>query len=210
MLKSLLTACLIGVGLVGLGAIGGQRPGDGKRPLLVAMQEQRTKPQDGIPQQALAKRGWIGVSLEDDHGSDVRIKAVFPAGPASFAGVRVGDSVVKIGDANVESVNAAQAAIERLTPQKQASLTVRRKGKAVELKVTPDSLAEFREHYIGEMLRRDPRDARYAQHHGVSEADMSVELARRLFEQHQRLETTLNELTREIDALRKEVRALKK
>jgi hypothetical protein len=212
MLKSLLTACLIGVGILGIGAIGGQRPGDVKRPLLVAMQEEVTKRQDGPRGQALANRGWIGVMMEDakGQGQEIRVKDVFPGGPAAFTGVRAGDTLLKIGDANVESVNAAQAAIERLTPRKQTSLTIRRKGKAIELKVTPHSLAEFREHYISEMMRRDPRDPKYTERHGVNEADMHVELIRRLFEQHQRMETSLNELRAEITALRQEVRALKK
>ena len=210
MLKFLLTACLIGIGFLGLGAMGGQRPSDASAPVLVAMQKEGTEPQEPTPRRALANIGWIGVSLENAKGQEVRVKDVFPGGPAAFARVRAGDVLLKIADANVDSRDAAEAAIERLVPRRQTSLTIRRQGKAVELKITPDSLAEFREHYISEMMRRDPRDPKYGQHHGVSEADMSVELVRRLFEQHQRLETTLNALTREIQALRKEVRALQK
>jgi PDZ domain len=209
MLKFVLTAGLIGVGLFGLRAIGDQRPRGASLPVLVAMQEV-TKPQEASPGQALANSGWIGVSLEDANGPEVRVKDVFPAGPAAFGRVRVGDVLLKVGGVSVTSRDAAQEAIERLVPQRQASLTIRRQGKAVELKITPGSLAEFREHYIGEMLRRDPRDPKYGQRHGVSEADMHVELIRRLFEQHQRMESSLLELTREVQALRQEVHALKK
>jgi hypothetical protein len=60
------------------------------------------------------------------------------------------------------------------------------------------------------MLRRDPRDRQYGQHHGISDADMSVELVRRLFEQHERMERTLQQVLDEVHALRKEVRALQK
>jgi membrane-associated protease RseP (regulator of RpoE activity) len=210
MLKFLSSACLIGIGLLGLVALGGQRPGNAFVPALAAMQEEGNRPQDRTPGQPLANSGWIGVSLEDAKGQEVLVKDVFPAGPAAFAGVRAGDVLLKVEGAPVDSRDTAQAAIERLVPQRQSSLTVGRKGKAVELKVIPDSLAEFRQRYIGEMLRRDPRDPKYGQRHGVSDADMHVELIRRLFEQHQRLESSLHELTQEVQALRKEVRALQK
>lgn len=210
MLKFLLTASFIVAGLLGIGAIGGQHPADGSRQLLVAMQEEVTKPHDAMRRPDLSSRGWIGVSLEDANGPEVRVKDVFPGGPAAFGRIRVGDILLKVGGANVNSRDAAQATIERLTPHKPTSLAVRRQGRTIDLKVTPDSLAEFREHYVSEMLRRDPRDPKYGQHHGVSEADMQVELVRRLFEQHQRMETSLNELRAEITAMRQEVRALKK
>ena len=146
--------------------------------------------------------------LEDHEG--VRVKAVFPGGPAAFSGMRVGDVLLKVDTTNVDSTNAAETAIERLMPGQAIALTIRRHGKTVELKVTPDSLEEFRKRYTGEMLRRDPRDPKYGQHHGVSDADLQVEVVRRLFEQHERLETTLLELKSEIQALRKEVCALQK
>ena len=59
------------------------------------------------------------------------------------------------------------------------------------------------------MLRRDPRDPNYAMHHGVSDADMSAEVIRRLFEQHERLDRSLHEVLKELQALRQEVAALK-
>ncbi|HUE17074.1 MAG TPA: PDZ domain-containing protein [Planctomycetaceae bacterium] len=208
MLKTLhiacLTGCAIGAGFLGIGATGGQRSADAPRPSLVAMQEPQANPNEGQKRPTASPVGWIGVVLDG-----VRVKAVFPAGPAAFAGVREGDTLVRIGDANVDSTASAEAAIERLVPGRRSLLTIQRHGKSVELKVTPGNLAEFREHYISEMLRRDPRDPKFGQLHGVSEADISVEVVRRLFEQHQRLETTLIELTKEIEALRTEVRALR-
>jgi membrane-associated protease RseP (regulator of RpoE activity) len=210
MLKFLLTACLICIGFLSLSAIGGQRSGVSSDPLLLAMQKEGTDSQEPASAPALANNGWIGVSLEDANGQEVHVKDVFPAGPAAFAGVRVGDVLLKIGGANVDSRDAAQAAIERLVPRRQVSVTIRRHGKAVELKITPDSLADFRQRYISEMVRRDPRDPKYGQRHGVSDADMHVELIRRLFEQNQRMESSLHELTREVQSLRKEVRALQK
>jgi predicted metalloprotease with PDZ domain len=211
MLKKFTTTCLAGAAIVGIGAYllaqSRTQPTEASRASrLLAMQEpaSQAKPR-GTP---LASVSWIGVMLEDHEG--VRVKAIFPAGPAAFSGVRVGDVLLKVDTTNVDSTNAAEVAIERLVPGQAIALTIRRHGKTVELKVTPDSLEEFRKRYTGEMLRRDPRDPRYGQHHGVSEADLQVEVVRRLFEQHERLETTLLELKSEIQALRKEVRALQK
>jgi hypothetical protein len=76
--------------------------------------------------------------------------------------------------------------------------------------VQVDSLAEFRERYINEMMRRDPRHPKYAAHPGISDSDMSAEVVRRLFEQHERMERTLHDVLKELHELRQEVRALKK
>ena len=192
-------------------AQGNRQPSErASAPRVLAMQQAQTESQTNPSGSSLSKAGWIGVMLEDVKGGNVRVKDVFPGGPAAFAGVRAGDVLVKIGGANVDSKDKAEAAVERLVPRRQAPLTVRRHGKTVELKITPDSLADFRERYVKEMVRRDPRDPKYGQFHGVSEADMSVEVIRRLFEQHQRMETALNDVTRELQALRKEVHALQK
>jgi membrane-associated protease RseP (regulator of RpoE activity) len=153
---------------------------------------------------------WIGLMLEEDKDKGIRVANVFPGGPAAFAGIRVGDVVVKIGESSAESLAKAVEAIEKLPPQKPAKLAVRRGGKSLEVTVNPGSLAEFHERYNREMLRRDPRDPHFAQHHGVSDADMSVELVRRMFEQNQRLETTLHQVLTEVQALRSELRGKKK
>jgi hypothetical protein len=211
MLKPLQTACLIGVGLLVLAAsVGGQHSAAAPGPSLLAMQETPATSHEGARRSSLSKMGWIGLMLEDGKGQEVRVKGVFPGGPAAFAGVHVGDVVMRIDGSAVDSVAAATAAIEGLAPQRQVVLTIRRHGKPLELKATVGSLGEFREHYMQEMLRRDPRDPQYGQHHGISEADMSVEVIRRLFEQHERMERTLQQVLDEVHALRKEVHALQK
>jgi membrane-associated protease RseP (regulator of RpoE activity) len=209
------TICLTSGAILAIGAYllaQGGRPSREtlSTPTVLAMQQPQAGAQEDGSGSPLRKLGWIGVSLEDAKGPEIRVKDVFPGGPAAFAGVRVGDVLLKIGGVNVDSRGTAEAAIERAIPGRQTSLTIRRKEKSIELKITPDSLADFREHYVGEMLRRDPRDSKYGQRHGVSAADMHVELIRRLFEQHQRMELSLHELTQEVQALRREVRALQK
>jgi membrane-associated protease RseP (regulator of RpoE activity) len=152
---------------------------------------------------------WIGVMLEDGPEKSVKVSSVFPGGPAAFAGVRVGDRLAKVGDAETTTLAKAVEAIEKLPPKAAATMTVFRDGKSLSLMVNTQRLADFHERYVREMLRRDPRDPQYTHQHGVSEADMQVELVRRLFEQNQRLETTLNVLVDEIQGLRAELKQKK-
>jgi predicted metalloprotease with PDZ domain len=201
---------LAGAFLLAQGA--GERTPPRSAPVVLAMQESRpAAPESAAAAHSpLASAGWIGVILEDNQGHGARVEAVFPAGPAAFAGVHVGDVLVRIGGTDVNSSQDAQTAIERLTPQKQTELSVQRSRKTAELKVIPGSLADFRQDYVSEMLRRDPRDPKYGMHHGVSEADMTAEVVRRLFEQNERLARSLNDVANEVHALRKQVAALQK
>jgi hypothetical protein len=157
-----------------------------------------------------ADRGWIGIMLEDSQPRGPRVVDVFPGGPAAFGGVHLGDVLIRIGGASVTSAAEATSALERLAPRQQKTITVERRGKSLELKLIPDSLAEFRGRYVSEMMRRDPRHPKYAEHPGISGSDMSIELVRRLFEQHERLERSLNDVLKELHELRRELRTLKK
>jgi hypothetical protein len=207
---------ILGIGLVAAGGLlladsrppvsAPRRSGDTKAPVIVAMQQAA----EGKPADAAADRGWIGVMLEDSKGQGARVVDVFPGGPAAFARVRTGDVVARVGSTLVSSAADATAAVERLTPHQQATIVVDRRGKPVELKVQVDSLADFRERYVNEMMHRDPRHPKYAAHPGVSDSDMSAEVVRRLFEQHERMERSLHEVLKELHELRQEVRALKK
>jgi membrane-associated protease RseP (regulator of RpoE activity) len=220
MLKPTRSFWILGIGFVAAGGLlladsrppvpAPARSGDAKTPLVVALQQPATQAAEGKPADAAADRGWIGVMLEDANGQGARVVDVFPGGPAAFARVRGGDVVTKIGGTPVSSAADATTAVERLAPRQQATIVVNRRGKPVELKVQVDSLTDFRERYVNEMMRRDPRHPKYAAHPGISESDMSAEVVRRLFEQHERMERSLHEVLKELHELRQEVRALKK
>jgi predicted metalloprotease with PDZ domain len=217
MFKPFTTICLAAAALLAVGAYHSAQ-GDkqrGKQPsaepaaqMTLAMQEPAATPQ-GKPAAPLTSMGWIGVMLQETGGAGARVLSVFPAGPAAVAGVRAGDVLVRVGATDISSPQEAETAIYRLTPHKQTSVTVDRRAKKVELKVLPESLADFKQEYVAEMLRRDPRDPNFAKQHGVSEADMSAEVIRRLFEQHERLDRSLHEVLKELQTLRQEVAALK-
>jgi predicted metalloprotease with PDZ domain len=203
----LLTACGLVLSDSGAPDSTSQRRSRTPAPTLIAMQEPGNKAPQG---NARPDQGWIGVMLEDSNGQGARVVDVFPGGPAAFARIRKGDVLTRIGSTTVTSAADATSAAERLTPRQETTISVERRGKTLELKVIPDSMAEFRERYINEMMRRDPRHPKYAEHAGVSDADMQAEVVRRLFEQHERLERTLNEVLTELHELRQEVHALKK
>lgn len=214
MLKPLQLFCLGGVGLLAIGAClsaGGEdtRPAADLGKLIAEQKTKPASPKEGA-RAAASDAGWVGTMLEEVPGEGVRVVNVFPGGPAAFAGLRTGDVLVKIGETSANSLSVATGAIEKLAPGKQTTLSVKRKGKAFDLKVTAGSLNEFHARYTAEMLRRDPRDPNFHHQHGVSEADMSVELVRRLFEQNHRLELKLQAVLDEVQALRKEVRESRK
>jgi serine protease Do len=80
------------------------------------------------------ERGWLGVSVEDrDVG--VLISGVDRSGPASRAGVRVGDAVVAINGESVSTSRGLIRAVAAETPGASTRLTVRREGHTIEFPV---------------------------------------------------------------------------
>jgi serine protease Do len=80
------------------------------------------------------ERGWLGVSVEDNENG-VRISDIDRTGPASRAGVRVGDEVVAINGAAVSTSRGLIRAVAAVTPGESARVTVRREGKTMEFPV---------------------------------------------------------------------------
>lgn len=150
-------------------------------------------------------RGWIGLMVEDAKGGGIQVGDVFPGGPSAFAGLRQGDVILKAGETKVQSEAAFAKQVEQWKPGKVAEVVVRRGKRELSLTVNVGSLRKFHGHYVREMMRRDPRDPNFAEAPGVSQADWNVEMFRRLFEQNQRLETSLLELHKEVGALRREL-----
>jgi serine protease Do len=80
------------------------------------------------------ERGWLGVSVEDrDEG--VLIATVDQSGPAARAGVHVGDEVVAINGATVNSSRGLIRAVAAVAPGENARVTVRREGQTMEFPV---------------------------------------------------------------------------
>jgi serine protease Do len=78
-------------------------------------------------------RGWLGVGVSD--GSDARpgvqVTAVEPGGPASRAGLRMGDRILAVDGAPVTSALGLIRAVADIHPGRSARLTVARRGRSL-------------------------------------------------------------------------------
>lgn len=101
---------------------------------------------EGLIRDGQVTRGWIGVEPRDltpeiaetfnlPIQQGVLITGVLQNGPASGAGLRPGDVVVKVADTPVTNTVQLLAAVAALKPQTPAVIGVQRGDKAMELKV---------------------------------------------------------------------------
>jgi serine protease DegQ len=92
-------------------------------------------------------RGWIGVEPRDltpeiaqTFGLPIRqgvlITGVLQNGPASNAGIRPGDVVVKIGDAAITNTSQLLTAVAAVKPKASTTVVVQRGDKALDINVT--------------------------------------------------------------------------
>jgi serine protease Do len=85
-------------------------------------------------------RGWLGVGIDPvseevakrtnaQEGVGVIINSVFEGDPAHLAGLKVGDIILKIGGAEINSPNSMIRVIGAITPGQTINLDILRKGK---------------------------------------------------------------------------------
>lgn len=74
------------------------------------------------------KRQWIGVSYRGRGGS-VQLRAVGSNSPADRAGLRPGDTVVKVGEQTITTTQQLNAALDALTGSSTVQVQVQREGK---------------------------------------------------------------------------------
>lgn len=73
---------------------------------------------------------------EETRPAGVPVRLVYPASPAAEAGVRMGDRVLRINDADVSDVDDAIAELNNVAPASQVALLVRRGDESKDLKLT--------------------------------------------------------------------------
>ncbi len=154
-------------------------------------------------------RGWIGLMVENGPDGAIRVADVFPGGPGAFGRIRQGDILLEVAGTKIQSEEQLAKTVEQLKPGQEVAVVVQRDKQKQALKVRVGSLREFHEHYVREMLRRDPRNPNYTKSLGVSQEDLNIEMFRRLFEQNERLERSLLAVRHELGEIRQELKAKK-
>lgn len=158
---------------------------------------------------------WIGVRVAQaqDDQSGVRVVGVYPSGPASRAGLRSGDRLIRINDRRVNSPKDVITIIGETKPASQAELVVMRGEREQKLTAT---LADRNDYFVGDPVPQERRDGETAQRgdegegdfdssHGIPEHAMMLEQHRRIAEQNQRIEEMLLDLRDEVEELRNQL-----
>lgn len=153
---------------------------------------------------------WLGVQVaaaKDKQGA--RVVAVYPSGPASFAGLQRGDEITRIGDRDVKSPSDVTAAIQKMKPAQKVKIIVMRDGEkqtlTADLGNRSDYLAAGSPPQSGSRNTAGDFNGSMS---GIPAHAMMLEQHRRFAQQHQRIEKLVLDLQKEIQDLRQEVRNL--
>ncbi len=193
---------------------------DGKRAWIgVRLEDRDTEPAPGEK----AKTDQPGVTAT----------AVYPNGPAARAGLRPGDRIQNVNGKAVSTPREVSDAIGRVAPGTTFQIVVKRNNADQTLSVVAGDAASFHPHaaqgqgqgnfqqqsysYGGQPgqgqqngYNQNTGGQHEANHYeGVPEHAMMLEYQRRNAEQHQRMESQIEELLQEVRSLRKEIQQLK-
>ncbi len=103
---------------------------------------------ESIVAEGQVRRGWIGVEPREitpeiaqtfglKYASGVVITGVLHNGPAAKAGMEPGDVIVAIGDKTIRDSSELLTQVAALKPGALARFSVDRKGRSIELQITP-------------------------------------------------------------------------
>ena len=97
-----------------------------------------------LPSRPSSERGGIGVYLGTmpDYGADaegVRVAAVANDSPAARAGLREGDVIVKLAEANIHNIEDLTSALQSRKPGDEVEIVVLRMDQPITLKATLQS-----------------------------------------------------------------------
>jgi membrane-associated protease RseP (regulator of RpoE activity) len=139
-----------------------------------------------------------------------QVTQVYPAGPAARAGLRAGDIISSVNGQEVSDGSELIRVIEQQEPGSRAQLTILRNNQQMELPLTLGSRQSFT-WSGGEQFSGQQGQYASSQSGQSGEEDywgnvppfaMQLEHERRMYEQHQRIETQISKLQEEIAQLR--------
>lgn len=93
------------------------------------------------------RRGWLGVNISNDIGSNVRVANVEKNSPAEKWGLKKNDIIVKIDGVGIKRPIILANMISNKIPGEKVNFIVKRRGKSIPLPVT---LGDFRDRKIAE------------------------------------------------------------
>jgi len=91
---------------------------------------------DQIIQSGSARRGWVGVKIEETEPGEVRLLAVVPGGPAEKAGLKVGDRIISLNDETLSTPGRLVEGISACAPGAQIRLGIDRDGRPMRVALT--------------------------------------------------------------------------
>lgn len=140
-------------------------------------------------------QAWLGVMLRPAAEKGVEVHQVVRNSPASEAGLRAGDRIIKVGDKDVTDAKSFVQRVEDKGPDDEMQLTVMRGDDEQQVTVTLGSMDEAPMQFLRQS--RQPVDAQrsQSQSYGSNQAD-------------EILEETLDELREQIRELRQQVQEM--
>ena len=144
----------------------------------------------------------LGVMMTKGGDGEVVITRVHPECPAREAGLQAGDVLLSIGDNQVSDVESASEILEKMKPDSEVSLVVRRDGIA---KTIETSLV-----HRHQLVSTESGAAAMGHAPGMNDQhQLMVEQHYEFSRQHERMEQLTRQLLEEVKELRKEVQQLK-
>lgn len=179
----------------------------GRRVPVVVEREGRQYTIQLMPGDVNGQSAWLGVYLEEaeEQGRGARISQVYPGGPASRAGLRRGDVILRVNDEATTSPPDLIATVEALKPQTKVAVRFLRGDQELTTNATLASRDAFiyQTAYAPDRdFDRDDRDSFDDEFGDIPPHAMQLEHDRRMAEQHERIETELRKLQEEVRLLR--------
>jgi len=109
---------------------------------------------DAAAQQAPQRRAWLGVAMDVDAQTGVRVKHVVRSSPAHKAGIREGDRLLKVDGVRVSTASEVVRLVSSHSVGEEVPVVLQRDGKEQGARVT---LADFPS--SDEMMRMDHLNA---------------------------------------------------
>jgi C-terminal processing protease CtpA/Prc len=176
------------------------------------------------PQQSQQGSGdvaWLGVFLQDSQSAQggAQIAQIYPAGPAARAGLRPGDVIVSVNNQRIEGSSDLISTIEAEQPGSRAEVAIIRNNQQMNLPITLGSRDSFawggqREdqgggqssnNQYGQSSQYGPSGGQFDHFANLPPFAMQLEHERRMYEQHQRIETEIAKLQDEVRQLREAI-----